>query len=179
MEINLFEKRLGKLKNKLKLKLLLTRSIIFWVLLMAVIMILISGWSLMVNRDNLKVNQQIKLTKQGIEELQKIESQQVYLTSKLSSFKQIVKFQELHQAVTETIFAVIPAGTELKGFNVETDGEIRLSGSVPDYFILSELFERIKKADDYRLPIKSAKVNRIVVDQEGGISFDINLEIQV
>lgn len=179
MEINLFDKSLGILRKKIKLRLILTRSLLFWLLSLGVLMITISGWSLLVNRSNLKLSQKIKTTKQRIEAKQKTESQQVYLTSKLASFKEMVKTQEVHQAVTETIFALIPSGTELKGFEVETEGEIKLTGSVPDYLTLNELLDRIKNPKDYRLKIIGAKVNRIVISKEGNLSFDISLEIQI
>jgi len=120
MEISLFQKKIGRLNKKQKLKFLLTKSVLFWVLFMSFCMIVIAGWSLLVNRQNAKLNQQLKTTKQRITQFQKIESQQVYLTSKLKSFKTLIKSQEIHQDVTETVFSLIPSGTELKGFKVET-----------------------------------------------------------
>lgn len=178
MEINLFAKKIGKLRKKVKVRLILTRSLLFWLLSLGILMLVLSGWSLLVNRSNLKLSQRIKTTKQKIEAKQKTESQQVYLTSKLTSFKELIKTQEVHQAVTETIFALIPSGTELKGFEVETEGEIKLTGNVPDYLTLNELLDRIKNPGDYRLTITGAKVNRIVVSKEGSLTFDISLEVK-
>lgn len=178
MEINLFDKRLGKVRKKIKIKLILTRSLLFWLLTMGLLMVIISSSSLLVNRSNLKLTQKVKTIKQKIESQQKVESQQLYLTSKLNTFKELIKTQEVHQAVTETIFALIPSGTELKGFNVETEGEIKLTGSVPNYIILNELLDRIKNSQGYRLEITGAKVNRIVISKEGGLSFDISLTIK-
>ncbi len=179
MEINLFEKRLKKLSKKLKLRFLLTRSIVFWVLVMGVLMIIISGWSLLINRSNIELNQNIKAIEKKINALVQVESQQVYLTSKLSTFRQLIKTQEVHQAITETVFALIPSGTELKGFKVETEGVIKLSGTVPNYITLERLLSRIKNPEEFQLPLKAAKVNRIVVSKEGSISFDIDLTIEV
>ncbi len=179
MEINLFAKKIGRLNKKQKLKFLLTRSILFWVLVMSLTMVVLAGWSLIVNKQNIKLDQEVKSTKQAITDYQKIESQQVYLTSKLKSFKSLIKSQEVHQAVTETIFDLIPSGTELKGFKVETDGMIRLSGTVPDYLTLSELLSRIKNPKERKLPIEQARVNKIMVTLDGLINFDIDLEIKV
>ena len=151
MEISLFQKKIGRLNKKQKLKFLLTKSVLFWVLFMSFCMIVIAGWSLLVNRQNAKLNQQLKTTKQRITQFQKIESQQVYLTSKLKSFKTLIKSQEIHQDVTETVFSLIPSGTELKGFKVETSGIIKLSGTVPDYVTLSELLTRIKNKKNHKL----------------------------
>jgi len=108
-------------------------------------MIVISSVSLLVNKNNISTQQQIETIKQEIVNLQKVESQQVYLTSKLKSFKTLIETQKAHQSVTETIFALIPPGTELKGFKVETEGMINISGSVLDYESLVELMDRIKK----------------------------------
>lgn len=179
MEINLFDKRLSTLRKKIKVKLILTRSLLFWLLTLGLLMIGLSVWSLLLNRSNLRLTQKIRATKQKIESKEKIESQQVYLTSKLNTFKELVKTQEIHQAVTETIFALIPSGTELKGFDVETEGEIKLTGSVPDYETLNELLARIKNPEGYRLTITRATVNRIVITKEGNLSFDISLGVKV
>lgn len=179
MEINLFQKKISRQNKKQKLIFLLTRSILFWILLMSVGMIVIAGWSLVVNRQNAKLDQQLKENKEEITSYQKIESQQVYLTSKLKSFKELIKTQKVHQDVTETVFALIPNGTELKGFKVETNGVIKLSGSVPDYLTLSELLDRVKNNRSYKLKIESAQVNKIMVTKEGLVSFDIDLKIGV
>lgn len=179
MEINLFEKRLGKVKKRLRIKLILTRSIIFWVMVMVMVMIVLSCWSLWVNKTNLRLSQDIKTVKQKIEELEKVESQQVYLTSKLDSFKTLIQSQKKHQAVTETILALIPMGTELKGFKVEESGQIKLTGSLPDYETLEELLSRIKNINAYQVPITQAKVNRITVNSEGSLTFDIEIEVKV
>lgn len=175
----MFEKRLKKINQKLKLRYLLTRSIIFWILVMAVLMAGISSWSLVVNKKNIKLNQNIKTAEKEIRVLEQVESQQVYLTSKLATFRQLIKTQEVHQAITETIFTLIPSGTELKGFKVETEGVIRLTGTVPDYVTLEDLLSRIKDPGELRLPISAAKVNRIVISKEGNISFDIDLTVEV
>ena len=146
---------------------------------MSVCMIVIAGWSLVVNRQNAKLDQQLKTTKQEIASYQKIESQQVYLTSKLKSFKELIKSQEIHQDVTETVFVLIPSGTELKGFKVETTGLIKLSGTVPDYLTLSELLERVRDEKNHKLKIESATVNKIMVTKEGLVNFEIDLQIKV
>jgi Tfp pilus assembly protein PilN len=179
MEISLFQKKIGRQNKKQKLKFLLTRSLLFWVMFMSICMIIVAGWSLVINRQNAKLDQQLKSTKQKIGQYQKVESQQVYLTSKLKSFKGLIKTQEVHQDVTETVFSLLPSGTELKGFKVEPSGIIKLSGTVPDYLILSELLDRIKDKENHKLKIDSAMVNKIMVTKEGSVNFDIDLQVRV
>ena len=179
MDISLYTKKIGKINKKQKLIVLLTRSALVWLLVLGVLMVGISFFSLSVNKKNLSLDSQIKRSKTAIEALSEVESQQLYLTSKLDSFEELVKSQEVHHAITETIFDLIPDGTEIKGFKVETEGEIVLSGSAPSYLKLSELLDRVRDAKKYRLDIKSAKVNKISLSRDGSLTFDIRLTLDL
>jgi len=73
----------------------------------------------------------------------------------------LVKVQAKHQAITETVFAILPQGTNLKGFQVSETGLIQLSGSVPNYLTFNELLERVRKSQDYRLPIMKPRLIKL------------------
>jgi len=178
-EISLFPKKIGKLRRKQRIKKLAIRGLLIGLLGLAVVMIGLSSLSLMIAKENKDLDKQTQATRRKIGGLQEIESKQVYLVGKLSSFKTILKTHEAHQSITETIFALIPNGTTLKGFQVSEEGVINLSGSVPDFIILGELLERIKDNSRYRLPIIGAKVNRAAFGKEGAVSFDIDITIKV
>lgn len=179
MDINLYTRKIKRINKKQKLVVLLTRSFLVWLIFLGVVMITISTYSLVVNKKNLKIDGQIKQTKQKIESLSEIESKQVYLTSKLSSFEELIKSQEAHNAVTETVFSLIPDGTSIKGFQVETDGDITLSGSVPDYLTLDELFERVRNSENYKLGITKARVNKISLNKDNSLSFEMTITLSL
>ena len=80
-------------------------------------------------------------------------------------------------AVTETVFALIPNGTTLKGFEVNEEGEILLSGTVPNFSTLSELISRVKNQDRYRLPINKATMTKVVFGKDGVVNFSMNVSI--
>jgi len=176
-EINLFEKKIKKVSKRLKLKKLTVRVLIIIVFILAILMIIFSIISIGLAKSNQKIDDKIISTKNKISALSEVESKQVYLLSKLGSFKELLKTHEKHQAVTETVFALVPNGTTLSGFQVNEDGIITLSGSVPDFLTLEELLDRIKNSADYRLPIVEAKVKRIAFGKEGTVSFDIDITI--
>lgn len=147
------------------------------VLILALILVGLSVYTLMLSVSNKKLESQVKQTKDKITQLQDVESKQVYLLSKLESFDTLLKLQEKHQAIAETIFALVPDGTTLKGFNVNQD-IIVLSGSTPNWQTLNELLSRIKKQELIQLPIIKAEVNRISFGAKGEISFEINLTLK-
>lgn len=178
-EINLFPKKIAKVRQKQKFKKLIVRTLILGLLVLAGLMIGLSTWSLMVARGNEQLDKKIQSAKQKITGLSEVETKQVYLSSKLTSFKALLKTHEAHQAVTETVFALVPSGTTLKGFQVSEEGVINLSGSVPDFPTLEELLGRIKDSSSHRLPIVEAKLKRVAFGAEGSINFDIDLVIRV
>jgi len=178
-EVNLLPKKLGKIRKKQKLKFLLTRVLMGLVLVLALVMVGLSSYSLVLAKGNKNLEEKTEQVKKKISSLSEIESKQVYLLSKLGSFESLIKTQETHQAVTETVFALIPNGTTLKGFQVSEDGVIQISGSVPNYLVLSELLDRARSSLNYRLPILKAVATRVTVGNEGVINFDIDLTVGV
>lgn len=178
-EINLYANKLQKLKKKQKLKQLTWQTILAIGLVLAILMIGLSGFSLVVARQNQSLTNRIESEKTQIRTLEPVESKQVYLISKLNAFGQLVKTQEKHQAVAEAVFALLPDNTSLKGFQVSEEGLINLTGSVPDYPTLLELLFRITNSRDLAVPVASAKVNSISVSAAGGINFAIDVLIRV
>lgn len=178
-EISLFPKKIAGIRRKQQLKKLTIRVLFLGLLVLAGVMIVLSGWSLILTRGNKQLDEDIQSAKEKITSLSEVESKQVYLLSKLGSFKSLLKTHEAHQAVTETVFALIPSGTTLRGFQVSEEGIISLSGSVPDFPTLEELLKRVRSTSDYRLPIVEAKVRRVSFGAEGAISFEIDLVIEV
>jgi len=179
VEINLYAHKLQKLNKKQRLKQLTWKSILAGVLVLAVLMIALSGFSLVVAGQNQALTDKIEAEKAKIKNLEPVESKQVYLISKLDAFGQLVKTQEKHQAVAEAVFTLLPDNTSLKGFQVSEEGLINLSGSVPDYPTLLELLSRIANSRDLGVPVVSAKVNSIGVSTGGGIDFAIDVLIGV
>ena len=176
MEINLLPQTLKKIKDRQKLKKAAAKILLLVLLLLAILMISLSSFSLTTTMNNKKLEQKINLAKQKIGQLQEVESKQVYLLSKLTSFANLIKLQEKHQAIAETIFNLIPDGTTLKGFDVQ-EGAITLSGSVPDWQTLNQLLARVKQPQTNKLQILSAAVTRVSFGAKGEISFDINLTL--
>lgn len=179
VEINLYASKLQKLNKKQRLKQLTWQSILAAALVLASLMIALSGFSLVVARQNQSLTDKIEAEKSKIKSLEPVESKQVYLISKLDAFGQLVKTQEKHQAVAEAVFALLPDNTSLKGFQVSEEGLINLTGSVPDYPTLIELLSRITNSRDLAVPVVSAKVNSISVSTTGGINFAIDVLIRV
>ena len=178
-EISLAKKAIGRIRKKQKLKKLVSRLLMGGVLFLGLVLMIASSLQFIVSRGNNKLEARINLLIKEIEELNSVESQQVYLISKLDSFTGLLETHELHQALTESIFKVIPDGTSLKGFQVNETGVISLSGTVPDFVILKKLFDNIQETRLDSLPIVAAKVNRIGFSQEGDLNFDMEVTIQV
>jgi Tfp pilus assembly protein PilN len=178
-DINLATKTVAKIRQKQRLKHLADLGIIWVSLFLAVTLIIISTLSLVINKQNQEIENKIKTTKGKIESLSKVEAQQVYLTSKLASFAGLLKTHELHQSVAETIFALIPSGTTLKGFEVKEDGAINLSGSSPNWQLFSRLLVNLQQTETKPLQIKGVKVNKVGFDAQGIVNFDLELTIGV
>lgn len=178
-DINLAGSIVAKIRQKQKLKRLLNKGIIWAGLIISLALIIVSGVSLLVNQQNQKLEKQIKSTQTKIESLSKVESQQVYLTNKLGSFSGLLKTHELHQSVAETIFALIPSGTSIKGFAVNESGIISLSGSSPSWQLFSRLLVNLNQAETEPLLLKEVKVNQVNFNSEGSVNFDLQLTISV
>lgn len=177
MEPELLKKKIKAVRDRQRLKKLVVKIIFGIVLVLGIMMGLLSLYSLAVAANNNKLIKKIDAAKQKIESLREVESKQVYLLSKLDSFKGLIKVQERHQAVAETVFNLIPDGTTLKVFDVNEQGNIALSGSVSDWLTLNKLIDRIKNPQSTKLKVIKAEVNKISFSNKGEISFTINLSL--
>jgi Tfp pilus assembly protein PilN len=176
--INLFSKQIKKLRQKQKWRRRLGRILMGAVLSVGLAVIALSGYNLVLIRANQRLDNRIKVATKRIEELRPIESQQVYLASKLSSFASLLKTQEQHQAMAETIFSILPNGTSLKGFTVEKSGEVVLAGSVMNFTALQELLANVRSSQS-RLPIMAAEMQQVSYSEEGEIIFSLKLVLGV
>lgn len=176
MDIELSKKTLSRLRRTQKLKYLFNKLIIVGGLLLSFILLGISGANLWIKKDNQRLDKRVKSTETKISAKNKVETQQVYLNSKLTSFAGLIKTHELHQELTETIFALIPTGTTLKGFEVTETGQISLSGSVPSWPLFSRLILNLKQSSG---PLKVAQVTvkKIDFNNLGTVNFNFNLAI--
>ncbi|MFC1627382.1 hypothetical protein ACFL18_02420 [Patescibacteria group bacterium] len=180
MDLQLFKKQVKKIARKQKLKRLTFKGLLGLLVVLALTMVALSAWSLWLAKNNQELETNITNIKKKIDGLREIETKQVYLSSKLGSFKTLIATHEKHQAVTETVFALIPNGTTLKGFEVTEEGIISLSGTVPNFDTLNELLSRVRNPEAYELPILEAKMNRVVFSQQGSqVSFDLLVTIGV
>lgn len=175
MEVNLLAKKIKQVRDRQRIKKLAGKILLVIMLLLVLLMIALGILALKIANSNKNLEQKISLTKNKITEMQDVESKQVYLVSKLGSFANLLKLQERHQAVAETIFGMIPNGTSLQGFDVNEKGTIDLSGSVTDWVKLSELLRLIREPTTGQLRVTQAKVNRISFGKTGEINFDIDI----
>ena len=179
MEIELAEKTIGKIRKKQQLKLLFSRILIWGGLVLGIVLIATALFNFLVVRNNRELDGKIKLIQKEIESKSKVETQQVYLLSKLDSFGGLLTTHELHQSVAETVFSLIPSGTSLKDFSVAETGGIALSGSVPDWQLLNRFFTNLKQPPTAPLKVKSYKIKQISFSSTGGINFDVELALDV
>lgn len=178
MDIDLAGKTIGRIRKTQKAKRLLDKIIIWGALFLSLVLIIIASFNLIVNKSNQLLDSRIKTREKEIEAKSKIESQQVYLTSKLASFGGLVKTHELHQAVAETVFGLIPSGTSLKGFQVSETGIINLSGTVPNWQLLSQLLANLR-VPTAPLLISQFEIKQISFSADGAINFDLDLTIKL
>ena len=177
MDIDLAGKTIGRVRKTQKAKRLLDQAVIWGALILSLLLIAIASTNLLVNKSNQGLSGRIKTKEKEIESMSKIESQQVYLTGKLASFGVLVKTHEVHQAVADTVFNLIPSGTSLKGFEVDETGLINLSGTVPGWQLLSRLFDNLKEPTG-PLTVSGFKVKQINFSGGGGINFDLELNLK-
>jgi len=177
MEINLSKRRISGIRKKQRIKYWFNRIIIWGIVFLGLLLIGLSGWNLLISRKNQALTLKIESLKKEIQAKSKIETQQIYLTDKLASFNSLIKTHELHQDIAETVFALIPDGTSIQGFEITETGLISLNGSVSSWEQLNQLLENVKRKDSSRLAIKQANMNNINFSIDSAIGF--NLEIQL
>ena len=181
-ELNLYTKKIKIINQRQKLKLAAVKGLVGLLIAATGLLMGLSSYSLILTKQNQIIDSKIKATTKKIMDLSETEGKQVYLLSKLKTFEDLIKSQAKHQAITETVFAVLPPGTNIRGFQVAETGEIKLSGSVADYATFNELLERIRKTKDYRLPIMKAIASRVNItktDKSNEVSFEIDLTMAV
>src|SRR3972149_7238951 len=98
MEIELPSKTIGRIRKTGRAKRFLNTIIIWGSFGLSLLLITIALLNLWVNHSNQTLNSKIKAREKAIEAHSKIESQQLYLSSKLTSFGGLIKSHELHQA---------------------------------------------------------------------------------
>ena len=177
MEIELLKKTIKKTREEKRLKDLVVKILFGLIFCLAGAMICLSLYNLTLWARNKTMEQQKSTVKQKITDLNQVEMKQTYLLDKLTSFKDLLKLQKRHQAVAETIFALIPDGTSLKGFDIDESGAVNLSGTVVGWEQLSELFSRIRQTETEKLRVLTAQVNKISFSADSRINFDIDLQL--
>lgn len=178
MEIELAKSTIGRIRQKQRVKRLLDKVVIWGGLFLGFVMILIAAINLWVNRENQVLDSRIKSTQKQIEAKSKVESQQVYLNSKLTTFAGLIKTHELHQSIAETVFSLIPNGTSLKGFEVSETGIINLSGSVPGWTLFSRLLSNLQQPSE-PLSVAQAKIRQVNFSGDGTVSFELELTLKL
>ena len=178
MEIELAKSTIGRIRQRQRVKRWLDRVVIWGALLLSLTMIVMAVINLLVNRENQVLDSRIKSTQKQIEAKTKVESQQVYLNSKLTTFAGLIKTHELHQAIAETVFSLIPNGTSLKGFEVSETGIINLSGSMPDWPLFSRFLTNLKQPSQ-PLSVAQAKIRQINFTGDGTVSFELELSLKL
>ena len=178
MEIELAEKTIGRVRQTQRAKRALDKVIIWGAIFLSLVIIIIAAANLLVNRENQVLDSKIQSLKKQIEAKSKIESQQVYLNSKLTAFGGLIKTHELHQAIAETIFSLIPDGTSLKGFEVTETGVISLAGSVPSWGLFSRLLTNLEQPSR-PLTVAQSKIMQINFTADGQVDFDLELTLKI
>lgn len=178
-EVNLASKLVNRIRKRQRFKRWTRNGFIWGSLSLVLILILITGYSLLVHRTNEKLQTRIDLNETQIESLSKVEGQQLYLTSKLDAFEKLIETHELHQLITETVFEVLPAGTTLNGFNVEESGVIALNGQVQNWHSLIKFMSNLNETGEDRLPIVAAKMRSLSFGEDMGVRFDLELTLKV
>ena len=178
MDIELASKTIGRIRKTERAKRFFNKIIIWGSFGLSVALIIIASLNLLVNNSNKILNDKIKAREKEIESKSKIESQQVYLNSKLASFGTLIKTHELHQTVAETVFSLIPSGTSLKGFEVTETGIINLSGTVPNWQLLSKLLGNLEQPTS-PLTVTQYKIKQINFSSSGSLSFDLELSLKI
>ena len=172
--VNLFASTISKIRKQRRLKQLGLRGLTIIVTAAAAAMVGLSGYNLILSRQIRSLKQKIEVSIDRIENLRQVESKQVYLLSKLKSFETILSSQERHQAIAETVFSVLPAGTSLDGFMLGKEGEVNLSGSVPGFEWLNQILANVRLSQT-RLPIVQARMDKVNFGKDGTVGFSLNL----
>lgn len=177
MDINLAPKIIGRVRQAQKARQWLKSGGWWGAIFLALALASLSGANLLLNRSNQSLNEQLKNLEKKIQDQSKLESQQVYLGSKLESFGQLLLTHERHQAIAETVFSLIPSGTSLKGFKVEETGVIALSGSLPSWQLLSRFLNNLNQPTQPLL-VESAAIRQISFSPSG-VDFDVELKLKL
>lgn len=176
MEIELARQTIRTIRSRQKNKRLFRGATVWGTALLLGLFLAISAAGMLFDRRNAALTGRIQTLKRQIEAKAKTENQQVYVSSKINSFAGLVKTHEVHQAVTETIFSLIPDGTSLKGFEVKESGVISLSGSTPDWPTLFRLLDNLKQPSQ-PLTVSRYQVKKISFGGDGAISFDLEINL--
>jgi len=178
MDIELASKTIGRIRKTGRTKWFLNKIIIWGSFGLSLLLIIIASLNLWVGSSNRILNSRIKAREKEIEANSKIENQQLYLNSKLASFGTLIKTHELHQAVAETVFSLIPSGTSLKGFEVTETGLIDLSGTVPSWQLLSRLLSNLEQPAS-PLTVSQYKIKEVNFSGAGDLSFSLELRLKI
>lgn len=177
MDVNLLNTKLKKTRDKQKIKKIAWKIIVIGWIVLAGLIAGLSAWGIGINLVNKKFEEKIVLFKNEITQLREVESKQVFLISKIGAFEDLLKQQDKHQRVAEAIFSVIPDGTSLRGFKINEEGSISLSGSVPSWPKMYELIRRIKEPTAGKARIIGAGVQKISFNSLDEIAFSIYLNL--
>lgn len=178
MDIELASKTIGRIRKTRRAKWFLNKIIIWGSFGLSLLLIIIAFLNLWINHSNEILTSRIKVKEKEIEANSKIENQQLYLNSKLASFGALIKTHELHQAVAETVFSLIPSGTSLKGFEVTETGLINLAGAVPNWQLLSRLLSNLDQPAS-PLTVSQYKIKEVNFSGAGDLNFNLELRLKI
>lgn len=180
-EINLISKRISAIRARERLQWLIRVGSIIALVVFVVISSSVLSYFYFLKRKTETLDNKISQAEAQVKSLQEKETKVIYLNRKLTTLASILKLQATGQKQVEAVFALIPEGVSITGFNISEEQAIEISGEARDFSSLEKLFNNViegAKETSGDLRVGNASVESIEQggtdkEKEEGYSFKI------
>lgn len=129
-------------------------------------------------REKKLLDSKITLARTDIKQEIGIETKQTYLKNKVTSLTNIMESSRNHQIIVQGILSLLTQGVEIKNFGVSSSEDMVFTGKAINFLALENFLNNLKKGELVEgLSIRSARVESISLDKDGGYGFSIRLSL--
>jgi nitrogen fixation/metabolism regulation signal transduction histidine kinase len=177
-QINFLRLQQEKIRQKAQRTLYLQLSAFSILIVYALVVIGVFSYYFVLGREKSLLDDKIQTARSGIKQEIGIETKQTYLKNKVSSLTNIMESSRNHQVIVQGILSLLTQGVEIKNFGVSSSEDMVFSGKAISFPALEAFLNNLKKGELVKgLSVKSARIESITLDKDGGYGFSIRLSL--
>jgi len=177
-QINFLRLQQEKIRQRAQRTLYLQLTSFSILIIYGLVVIGVFSYYFVLGREKSLLEGKIETARSGIKQEISIETKQTYLKNKVTSLTNILESSRNHQIIVQGILSLLTQGVEIKNFSVSSPTDMVFSGKAINFSSLQNFMDNLKKGELAEgLTVKSARIESVTLDKDGGYGFSIRLSL--